>query len=436
MGFCAVPQPHVQYAFSRPARRSRHDVGVHILASPAALSGRLFGLLDAFGMLTSAQSSDRKGEAIPLELQLAPPAPQTISHGCRIDTDFACAGRHGCTFGPRGELVISVAHERLLGGRINPSPWYALRITSQRPGVRTIVLDYAGHRHRYAPYLSLDGRNWIKVPADHVELNADATRARLQLDLPAGEAILASQPLSSSASGVEWARSCLVHRGFEEVRYGASIENRPLVGFLGGSKTAQRMVVAMTRQHPPETTGEEAFKGFIDRLSGRDDLLANRFRATHRIVLAPMPNPDGVDAGNWRLNAGGVDLNRDWGPFTQPETRALSRFILGEASGREVVSMMDFHSTDRTTIYAPPRDQTSSGMGLMTSLESHFNAAFDAPLDWVHGHVSAGHSSKRWAIEALKAPGLTIELADTASRTEAHALGAAAADGLIGYFAP
>jgi len=44
--------------------------------------------------------------------------------------------------------------------------------------------------------------------------------------------------------------------------------------------------------------------------------------------------PDGVDGrliGG--LNAGGLDLNRDWGQFTQPETKALSTFILEQAKG-------------------------------------------------------------------------------------------------------
>ena len=64
-----------------------------------------------------------------------------------------------------------------------------------------------------------------------------------------------------------------------------------------------------------------------------------------------------TDDFEWRLNAGGIDLNRDWGTFSQPETTALSQWIVAAAGGRRVVSMMDFHSTDKTVIYAPPLEK-------------------------------------------------------------------------------
>ena len=69
--------------------------------------------------------------------------------------------------------------------------------------------------------------------------------------------------------------------------------------------------------------GQEAYRAFVSELMTRGDDKAKAFLGNHRIVLAPMPNPDGVDKGHWRLNDGGLDLNRDWGKFTQPETRAL-----------------------------------------------------------------------------------------------------------------
>ena len=42
-----------------------------------------------------------------------------------------------------------------------------------------------------------------------------------------------------------------------------------------------------------------------------------------RAAVVPLANPDGVEQGHWRHNAQGVDLNRDWDRFQQPETRAL-----------------------------------------------------------------------------------------------------------------
>ena len=58
-------------------------------------------------------------------------------------------------------------------------------------------------------------------------------------------------------------------------------------------------------------------------------------------------NPDGVDKGHWRHNAGGVDLNRDWAQFNHPETRAVRDFMaqrVKETNGKFYFGI-DFHST-------------------------------------------------------------------------------------------
>jgi predicted deacylase len=195
------------------------------------------------------------------------------------------------------------------------------------------------------------------------------------------------------------------------------------------------VIVALTRQHPPETSGQEAWRGFVERLMTRNDAKANAFRSRHRIILAPMPNPDGVDGGNWRLNDGGVDLNRDWGQFTQPETKALADWIVQQAGDRRVVSMMDFHSTDRTVIYAPPLESASSTINFLPALKQAFDTRLKTPPEWSYSHNASGGTSKGWALEKLKAPGLTVELWDQISAEDARALGATAADALIDYFA-
>jgi hypothetical protein len=216
------------------------------------------------------------------------------------------------------------------------------------------------------------------------------------------------------------------------MEYGKSLHGKALVGFVGGGSIDA--IVVLTRQHPPETSGQDAYRGFLERLLTRQDNMAVRFRARHRIVVAPMPNPDGVDGGYWRLNAGGVDLNRDWGEFRQPETKALSDWIITQVGGRRVVSMMDFHSTDKTTIYAPPLDSPSPSIGFLPYLKSAFDTSLKEPPPWSYKHDATGGTSKGWALETLKAPGITVELWDQIPTEDARKLGATAADALIEYF--
>jgi hypothetical protein len=409
---------------ARSARRS--DLGSNLSLSDLKFAGPPV----AAAVLAALSGCAAAPQAVHAEQ-----GPLCSGQGVTVDIAFPGAGRHHCVLAPDGSVVVSVDHEPAVVEGINPSPWYALRFTSDKAGPRTVTLDYTDYEHRYAPYLSTDGKTWAQVPADRVTLNKRKSRATLKLDLPKGPVFLAGQPMSTSTEALNWTRDFLKGHGFTEARYGTSLQGRPLVGFVGGSRDAGAdTIVAMTRQHPPETTGEQAFRGFLDRLFGRDDEKAKAFRASHRIILAPMPNPDGVDAGNWRLNGGGVDLNRDWGPFTQPETRALSSWILDQSKGRRVVSMMDFHSTFKTTIYAPPLTAPSPTIGFLPALEQHFKDELKAAPEWSYGHNVNGGTSKGWALEALHAPGVTVELWDQIPTEDARALGAAAADAMIDYF--
>ena len=355
-----------------------------------------------------------------------------VGQGVAVDAAFPSAGRHDCIIAPDGGIVISVDHEPAAVEGINPSPWFAFRITSDAPRQLAVTLDYTDYSHRYAPYISTDGAHWTVLSPDRVSLNEKKTRASLRLDLPKGVLWVAGQPLSPSRDNVEWTRRALMGQGFQEEHYGKSLEGRPLIGFVGGGGIDA--IVMLTRQHPPETTGQEAYRGFVERLIGRTDNAAKTFRAKNRIILAPMPNPDGVDGGHWRLNAGGMDLNRDWGQFTQPETRALSAWIKEQVGTRRVLSMMDFHSTDKTVIYAPPLNAPSPTIGFLPALKEKFDHSLASPPEWSFSHNVNGGTSKGWALEALKAPGITVELWDQIPATEARALGAAAADALIDYF--
>jgi len=355
-------------------------------------------------------------------------------HGVKVDTGFAVAGIHRCVVAGNGDVVMNVDHEPAVTEGINPSPWFAFRITSDTARSIALTLDYTDYEHRYPPLTSVDGKVWTPLPDERITLNEKKGRAVLRLDIPAGPILVAGQPIVTSKAGVAWTRSALIGKGFNEVRYGTSLQGRPLVGFVAGD--GPTMIVALTRQHPPETSGQDAFRAFVEELTGRQDEAARMFRQLHRIVLAPMPNPDGVDGGYWRLNAGGVDLNRDWGKFTQPETQALSAFILDQAKGRNVVSMMDFHSTFKTTIYAPPLTSASPTIDFLRALKLYFDSAMTPSPEWSYAHNANGGTSKGWALEALKAPGITVELWDMIPVSDARAIGKAAADALIEYFQP
>lgn len=356
------------------------------------------------------------------------------SHDVSVFADFPGAGRHDCVIAPDGSIIVSVDHEPSVADGINPSPWYALRLHAARPGVQTLVLDYTDYKHRYSPEISRDRETWRSVREEVVLLSEDETRAVLALDLSRGDTWLAGQPVVTANEQVRWARSQMSSAGFAEVEYGRSEQGRPLVGFVGGNANAKEMIVAITRQHPPETTGQDAFRGFVETLTAGTGAMETLLES-HRVLLAPMANPDGVDGGHWRLNRGGIDLNRDWGPFTQPESRALSSWILDEAADRQVVAFLDFHSTNRNVIYAPPLDAASPTIDFLPYLEARFAATISDPPAWSYAHNENGGTSKGWALEALRAPGVTVELWDEIAREDAWRIGAVIAEAAAAYFA-
>ncbi len=82
-------------------------------------------------------------------------------------------------------------------------------------------------------------------------------------------------------------------------------------------------ILFICRQHGDEPASTEAILGLIDRLADGGDA-SLRAALTHTtFYFVPMANPDGA-AADTRKNGVGADLNRDWGPFQQPETRALA----------------------------------------------------------------------------------------------------------------
>jgi hypothetical protein len=356
--------------------------------------------------------------------------PLCAAGSVRVSADFACAGRHACLTAEPGNITLSVTPENK---PINKSPWYAFKLETDVATRVRVTLAYDGADHRYHPKWTTDGLVWKPVSPRNVEVDDKNDRATLLLDLAAGTTFIAAQAIETPDAMLGWARQAVGPAKFEEVAYGRSVDGRPLVAFRGGGETGDGLVVALTRQHPPETTGAAAFRAFAEAVVA-DTPQARAFRTRHRILLAPMTNPDGVMRGHWRHNAGGIDLNRDWGTFSQPETRSLGKFIESEAANRRVVAFFDFHSTDRTVIYAPPRQSSEPIVAFLTHLRTRYDANLKAPPPWSYGQKNPG-ASKNWALTQLGAPGMTIELDDATLSADAQKLGEATAAATMDYFA-
>jgi len=252
---------------------------------------------------------------------------------------------------------------------INPSPWYAFKIWGKTPKEVTLKLSYQNSRSRYYPKLSKDGLHFKALDSSRYkpinpgegEFGINAAPEMIEMTIPIDKEPIwvAAQELYTSTSVQKWIDSLSNKPFVINYEIGKSREGRPIQLMEIKEGDTKKSLMVITRQHPPEVTGFLAMKSFMETLTG-DSEQAIRFRSRFTIFSVPLVNPDGVDNGHWRHNMGGIDLNRDWQAFHQPETHAVRDFLKKKSGeGHDFVFGVDFHSTWDDIYY--PLDTTVTG---------------------------------------------------------------------------
>lgn len=373
------------------------------------------------------------GQALPVAAQTLPDswfvaatasAPACEGQGRRVHGGFERAGLASCRVDGDGHVHVTIRPE---DQPINPSPWYGLVVVADPPAETRLTLQYEGGRHRYAPWLASPDAAANRLDPARQRVTNDGAAASFQLPAARVQLVMAQPPETSD--GVLAPFEARVRAGQLQRRdAGHSRTRRPLAVYHHQPAAARGTVVLITRQHPPETTGPQAFGHFIDVVLG-DSAAAKAFRARFALMIVPLANPDGFVLGHWRHNLGGVDLNRDWGPFTQPETRALGQAIETAAGIAPIVAVIDFHSTGRDVIYAPPKP---SGPDLGEAMLQ----AIAADLDGASIRIDRAHNPgngvlKSWARDRFGVGALTWEVGDNSPEIRTRRLAEAAAHALM-----
>ena len=247
---------------------------------------------------------------------------------------------------------------------INQSPWYAFKVWSSEPKEITVQLTYTNSRNRYFPKVSSDGQNFQPMDSSIVSpfevkdwgISNVPETIEMKLNVSADTMWIAAQELWTSSDVDNWMNKIVKLGSTRRSTIGESRDGRPLWMMEIGEEEAEKGLIIISRQHPPEVTGFLAMKSFIETIAG-DSEQAQEFRKSFKVYNVPLMNPDGVDNGHWRHNTGGIDLNRDWQEFNQPETSAVRDFLNEKKEeGFEFVFGADFHSTYYDIYY--PLDST------------------------------------------------------------------------------
>lgn len=322
---------------------------------------------------------------------------------------------------------------------INPSPWYAFKITSEK--AQTIKLHFlltakGGVIH---PRLSKDGKTWTLLdkaafqPAPKSRQALSAERAVATLTVGPEPLWVAAQEMIGIGEMNAWMDAKAKLPFARESVIGESIEHRPLRQLVFTETEKPNYVFIISRQHPPEVTGSLALMRFIDTITGETDL-ARHYRKTFQTIVMPLMNPDGVEHGHWRHNMGGVDTNRDWKAFTQQETRAArdAMMKLGSAPDAKVFLFLDFHSTASNVFYTQPdADETFPPRFASKWLGAFAKRFPDYTFEHDDGHNIGQPTSKAWAYDTFGCPGITCELGYNTDRALIQKVSAGAAEEMM-----
>ncbi len=287
------------------------------------------------------------------------------SDAALIDDNFSGGNLGVCEFTSSNTVEFTLTPED--APPINPSAWYSFRVSPKQQISFKFRMRFVDGHARYWPKISEDGDKWRRLDDSQVSISGDKQTMTISIDSRSAPLFISAQELLVNDDYEQWMRRLAAHPELKNRTLGRSIEGRPIQALVTAPKA--EVIYLFGRQHPPEVTGGLAMQSFVDTIF-EDSQLAREFRARFMLVLVPLINPDGVDAGHWRHNLGGRDLNRDWGPFTQPETQSIKRLVdeLDEAGIRPKL-MLDFHSTQRSRFY--------------TQMPEDFDEEIDFARDWL-----------------------------------------------------
>jgi len=355
-------------------------------------------------------------ETVPIQLQYK--GTFDLGAGMYMSNEFEGARLNGVARTNDTLLTVLITPEN---SPINMSPWYAFQLWSDHPRDIYVRLSYPeGASHRYHPKVSTDGLEWHALDSARFQ---DTT---MMLSVSPDTLWISAQELITSHHVDQWMHELESRSYVKRDTIGLSHEGRPLSLLRIGESDDQRMIMVISRQHPPEIPGFLAMQAFVETLCA-DIELASAFRSKYNTYVVPVANPDGVYHGHWRHNRGGIDLNRDWADFNQPETSAIRDFMkqrTGFAGGKFYFGV-DFHSTQEDIYYTISPELEGNMPGLVPELINATAQEFPnyTPNIKPNSKEEARITSTSFLFYEFGAEALTYEIGDHTPRDFIHKKG-------------
>lgn len=346
-------------------------------------------------------------------------------------TEFDGARLNGFKYKNDSTALLQVNPENV---PINRSPYYAFKTWSETPRSFYFEFQYPkGFKHRYIPKLKMNGE-WKII--DSLNLSKKDSIVTMKVDLDKEPLTIAAQEIHNTRDVKNWYTSITNNKAdYVTVKSAGETvlgRNLPVIDIYKGDKKNRKLIVLTTRQHPPEVTGYIAFQHFLATILNDSDL-SDQFLNEYRILAFPIMNPDGVDLGHWRHNAQGVDLNRDWSVYNQPEIKHVVSFINKtlKKNKSQLVLGLDFHSTWYDVFYT---NKTKEATALPTFIESWFSALEKNVENYKVNEQSSNSdrpTSKGWFLYGHNAVGITYEIGDATPKDDIKLIGTVSANEMM-----
>ncbi|KJG02791.1 M14-type cytosolic carboxypeptidase [Photobacterium angustum] len=194
--------------------------------------------------------------------------------------------------------------------------WFHFRLETeaQQPHNFTI-LDLANSAYPegwkgYDVVASYDREEWFRVPAEF-----DGDKLTFSVIPENGSMYFAYFAPYSYDRHQDLLHLAQTHYNCRLETLGHTLDNRDMsLLVIGDESTAEnkKKVWVIARQHPGETMAEWFAEGLVQRLLDETDTVGRALLEKAVFYIVPNMNPDGSTRGHLRLNAIGVNLNREW----------------------------------------------------------------------------------------------------------------------------
>ncbi len=315
---------------------------------------------------------------------------------------------------------------------INNSAWYSFKIWSKTPKKVYLKFQYPEkYSHRYVPKIKRKNNDWVAADSTIFQFNGKS--ATLKINVTSDPVWIAAQESVSAADTYKWINNTIKNKEYvHQFSAGKSALNRnlPVLDIYKGETKGKPIIVLLSRQHPPELTGYFAFQSFLNTILDESEL-SKSFLEKYRILVFPIVNPDGVDLGHWRHNANGIDLNRDWGKYRQPEIKNLTAYVVKTVNKATatVPLAVDFHSTQEDMYYTSDTRNITAHPDFienwMNGIEKNLKQYNYKPEQDRANSVKP--VSKGWFLKYFKSNAITYEIGDETPRSFIKAKAAVAA---------